>query len=295
MKPKLIVICGPTATGKSDLAVEVARKFNGEIISADSRQVYKSLDIGSGKITKRETRGVPHHLLDVANPKKVFTVADFQKLGTEAIEKILKNGKVPIICGGTGFYIDALINNLAFPDVKPNLELRLRIKDYSPEKLYKMLLRLDPKRAKEIDKNNKVRQIRAIEIAKAIGKVPKIKAEKKYNCLYIGLSLPNDILKEKIISRLEKRIKLGMIAEVRDLHKNGLSWKRLESLGLEYRYVAQFLKEEINRKEMIQKLQTEIWRYAKRQMTWFRRNKEIWWTNPGNKKEVLGKVRKFLS
>ncbi len=306
-KPKLIVICGPTATGKSDLAVEVAKKISGparhasrigvaggEIISSDSRQVYRGLDIGSGKITKKEMQGVPHHLLDAANPKKIFTVSNFQKLGTEAINKILKKDKVPIICGGSGFYIEALVRNLVFPDVKPDKKLRKKIKDYNSEKLCKMLLRLDPKRAKEIDKNNKVRLIRAIEIAKALGKVPKIKEEEKYNCLYIGLSLPKEELKEKINIRLNKRMKIGMLAEVRSLHKNGLSWKRLESFGLEYRYIAQFLQKKISKEEMIQKLQKEIWHYAKRQMTWFKRDKEIVWMEAGDKPKIISVIQKFL-
>lgn len=269
--PKIIVVCGPTATGKSDKAVEIAKKVNGEIVSADSRQVYKGLDIGSGKITKREMKGVPHYLLDVANPKNVFTVADFQKLATEKIEDILSREKTPIICGGTGFYIDTVINQKSFPDVPPNTGFRLKVKGYSAEKLLRMLKKLDPKRAKTVDQNNPIRLIRAIEIAKALGKVPKIKSKHKYEAEIIYMDFPDELLKERINKRLLKRVKQGMIEEVYDLHKKGLTWKRMEALGLEYRYVSLFLQKKITKKEMLEKLNFEIWHYAKRQRTWFKK------------------------
>ncbi len=276
VKPKIVVICGPTAVGKSDFAVEYALKHNGEIISADSRQVYKGLDIGSGKITKNEMRGIPHHLLDVANPKKIFTVSDFQKLGNKVIQKILEKKKLPIICGGTGFYIDALVTGMILPEVKPNKELRMKIQALSIEKLFKMLQKLDPIRAKTIDKQNKVRLIRAIEISKALGSVPVMSKKSPFNVKYIGLTLPPEKLKERIKVRLLKRLS-GMIREVKQLHSNGVSWKRLESLGLEYKYLARFLQSKISKSEMIESLLREICQYAKRQMTWFKRNKEISW------------------
>lgn len=276
-KPKVVVILGPTATGKSDFAVEIAKKINGEIISADSRQVYVGLDIGSGKITKKEMKGVPHHLLDVANPKKVLSVAEYKKLADKKIEEIISRGKIPIIVGGTGFYIDAVINDSQLPEVKPNKNLRKELEKLNSEKLFKKLQKLDPRRAKEIDAKNPVRLIRAIEIAKELGKVPKLKTNPKYNTINIGLDFPDDELKERIEKRLISRFKNGMLDEAKKLHKEGVSWKRMEELGLEYRYMAKFLQGKITEKEMVEKLNSEIWKYAKRQRTWFKRDKNIIW------------------
>jgi tRNA dimethylallyltransferase len=293
-KTKIISIVGPTASGKSDLAVKLAKQFRGEVISADSRQVYKGLNIGSGKITKKEMLGTPHHLLDVSLPKKVFTVSDYKKLADQKINEIISRGNIPIICGGTGFYIDAVTKNLILPDVPPNKALRLKLDNLSLEQLQKMLLELDFKRFKTIDLNNKVRLIRAIEIAKEIGSVPKIKTKPIYNVLTIGILWEPEILRKRINTRLAERIKKGMISEVKRLHENGLSWKRMEALGLEYRYVSLYLQKKISKEEMIEKLQNEIWHYAKRQMTWFQRDKDIFWTEPKNIKKIKEKVKKFL-
>jgi tRNA dimethylallyltransferase len=277
MKPKIIVIVGPTASGKSDLAVKIAKEKNGEIISADSRQVYKGLDIGSGKITKREMRGVPHFLLDVANPKKVFTVADFKRLGQKAIDDILSRGKTPIIVGGTGFYIDALVFDMDIPEVPPNEKLRKELEKKSIEELFEKLQNLDPERAEEIDSKNKVRLVRALEIVDALGKIPKVNKSEKFDIEWIGIDWPDEVLKERIHTRLLKRIKAGMIKEAENLHAKGLTYKRMESLGLEYRCMARFLKGEIFREEMIFELETKIWQYVRRQRMWFKRNKEIKW------------------
>jgi tRNA dimethylallyltransferase len=154
MKPKIIVILGPTATGKSDIAVEIAKKFNGEIISADSRQVFKGMDLGSGKITHKEMSGIPHHLLDVISPKEIFSVVQYKELAEKAIGEIIAKGKTPIICGGTGFYIDSIVKNITLPEDKLNKKLRAKLETYSSEKLCKMLKKLSPIRAKNIDKNN---------------------------------------------------------------------------------------------------------------------------------------------
>ncbi|MDP4032640.1 MAG: tRNA (adenosine(37)-N6)-dimethylallyltransferase MiaA [Pseudorhodobacter sp.] len=317
---KIIVILGQTATGKSDFAVYVARQVDGEIISADSRQVYKGMDLGTGKIipdTKNSSnfstgqakkkyvfthKGVPHYLLDVASPSRIFTVSDFQKLANKRIEEIIKHGKIPIICGGTGFYIDAVVNGTVFPEVPPNKKLRDKLYPKDAIALFRYLEKLDPERAKNIDKNNKVRLVRAIEIAKALGSVPKLSArqglaENKLEVLKIGLTLPPEILKERIKTRLLARIKKGMIKEIENLHKDGLSWKRLHSFGLEYRYVALYLQNKLTKKEMIEKLNTEIWHYAKRQKTWFKRDPNTFWINPlkkSDKIKALKEVKKFL-
>ena len=270
---KIIVVCGPTATGKSDYAVELAKKINGEIISADSRQVYKGLDIGSGKITKREMKRVPHHLLDVANPKRIFSVSQYKRLANKAIKDILSRGKTPILCGGTGFYIDAVIYDQNFPKVKPNKTLRKQLEKLSLQELSDKLQELDPERFETIDAKNKVRLIRALEIADALGSVPKTQRTKKYEVEWIYLDLPDDVLKKRIHDRLLKRMKKGMVKEVENLHNppagGGVSWKRLESLGLEYRYLALYLQKKLFKSEMLTQLEFAIWHYAKRQRTWF--------------------------
>src|SRR3989344_1677934 len=277
-KPRVYVVVGPTAVGKSAYAVNLALKVHGEVVSADSRQIYKGLDIGSGKITKKEMQGVPHHLLDVADPRNVFTVSDYQKLAEAKIKEIISRGKTPIITGGTGFYIDAVTKNIVLPEVPPNKKLRARLSKKSASELFRTLQRIDPMRARTIDKNNPVRLIRAIEITKTLGKVPKLsKSESKFTYKKIGLKARPDDLRLRIRNRLALRLKQGMIHEVAHLHKKGLSWKRLYKLGLEYRYVSLFLQRKLSKQELVSKLETEIYRYTTRQMTWFRRDKEIKW------------------
>lgn len=296
LKPKVIVVLGQTSTGKSDIAVMLARKFNGEVISADSRQIYKGLDLGTGKITKKEMKGVPHHLLDVANPKKVFAVTDFKILAEKKIKEILARGKTPIIAGGTGFYIDAVVSGIVFPEVLPNEKLRKTLEKKTPEELFIILQKLDKARAKTIDKHNKVRLVRAIEIAKALGKVPKAKNKAPlYQFIQIGLYLPEDLLKEKINTRLLARIKKGMFKEAQSLHVKGLTWKRMEELGLEYRYMALCLQKKITKEEMREELKTKIYQYAKRQKTWFKRDPQIHWFHPQNIREIETYVEEKLS
>ena len=294
---KIIAIVGPTASGKSDLAVKIALKYNGEIISADSRQVYRGLNIGTGKITKNEMCGVPHHLLDVADPKKRFTVSDFKMLADKAIADISSRGKLPIICGGTGFYIDILTSGSVLPDVPPNKKLRENIGKKSAGEIFEILKKLDPKRAENIDKNNIVRLIRAIEIAKALGAVPPLvtNTENKYQTLFIGIKIDKEKLKVKILKRLNSRLEQGMIDEAKKLHIAGLSWRRMHELGLEYRYLAQLLRGKISKPEFITKLNTEIWHYARRQIQWFKRNQKIHWFALTEKAKINTTIKKFVS
>ena len=279
-KSKVIVILGQTATGKSALAVKIAKKLNGEVVSADSRQVYKGLDIGTGKITQKEMRGVPHHLLDVVNPKNKFTVAEYKELVEVKIKEIIARGKVPIICGGTGFYIDAITKGVVFPEVPPNNTLRKKLSTESVVALFKMLEKLDQNRARNIDAKNKVRIIRAIEITKTLGKVPEI-IEKKppYKFIKIGLYLPLEKLKKKV----EKRVKQmfnppfgrGLLVEIRKLKKAGISDKRLQELGFEYH------------NPTYEKVVSETMKYAKRQIVWFKHDKEIEWFDVSLKKDRM--------
>src|SRR3989339_291135 len=296
LKTKVIAVVGPTASGKTDLAVEIARRFNGEVISADSRQVYTGLDIGTGKATKREMRGVPHHLLDVMNPKRTMSVVQYERLATRAIRDILKRGKVPIICGGTGLYIDAVLTSASFPAVPPNATLRRTLAKLSTTELFEKLSALDPERAENIDAKNPPRLVRAIEIATALGSVPsRTPATPRYDALTIGLTLPREKLGERIHARLLARMRRGMVAEVTRLRVEGISWKRLEALGLEYRFLAQFLQGKLQKDEMLRDLETAIRNYAKRQMVWFKRDKNIHWLAPNDTEKTLVTVDNFLN
>ena len=260
---KILVILGPTATGKSDLAVKLAKKFNGEVISADSRQVYKGLNIGTGKITKKEMGDIPHYMLDVISPKKTFTIVEWKEQTEKIIKDLLSRGKLPIICGGTGFYIQSIVEGVVLPEVPPNKLLRKNLEKNSLEDLQKILAKLDPRRF-----SNK--------------------------SLQIGVTLPNHKLKTKIHDRLLSRIKKGMVKETENLHKNGLSWKRMIELGLEYRFMANYLEKKITKSEFIKKLETEIWHYAKRQMTWFKRDKRIKWFSPRKENKIQKEIKLFL-
>lgn len=297
MKQKLLVILGPTATGKTALAIELARALDGEVVSADSRQIYRGLDLGTGKATKREMRGVPHHLLDVASPKRQFSAAEYAVLAREAIAGIAARGKLPIVCGGTGFYIDALLG-LSLPDVPPNEALRKKLAQKTAPALFAMLEKLDPQRAKAMDPNNKVRIIRSIEIAQSLGRVPALsRTDSPYQTLTLGLDMPDATLRERIARRLDVRLKHGMLKEAERLHAAGLSWKRMRELGLEYRSMADYLTKKTDRTAFMHSILTESWRYAKRQRRWFRRNTDVIWLDPNaktsaKKAEVLAK--KFL-
>lgn len=272
-KPKIYVVCGPTATGKSDYAVELAKKVDGEIISADSRQVYIGMDLGSGKITKEEMRGIPHHLLDVADPKlDTFSVHDFQLLCLDEIENILERGKTPIICGGTGFFISSVVDGIILPEAGVNEKLREELEEKTTEELFEILKTLDEKRANTIDEKNRSRIIRSIEIAKELGEVPELKKRQSpYNFEIIYLDKEDDELKERIEKRLLARLEAGMVDEVKRLNEEGVSWEKLESFGLEYKCIAEFLQGKITEKEMIETIKTKTWQYAKRQRTWFKR------------------------
>jgi len=295
LNKKLIVVLGPTASGKSELAIGLAKKFNGEIVSVDSRQVYKGMDIGTGKVTKKEMQGIPHYLLDVASPKRRFAVVQYRKLALKAINNIFKKGGVPILCGGTGFYIQAVVDGILIPEVKPDWKLRKKLEEKNTEQLYSLLKKLDPRRAKNIDKKNPRRLIRAIEIIEKTGKaVPDFKTNPlPYPVLFLGIKKTPAELKTLIKKRLLKRLKIGMVKEVENLHKSGLSWKRLEEFGLEYRQVVRYLGKKINYSEMIKILQKEIEHYAKRQMTWFKRDNRIKWIKSyKNTKKLLNNFLK---
>jgi tRNA dimethylallyltransferase len=294
-KPKLIAIVGPTASGKTALSIKLAKALHGEIISADSRQVYKGLDIGTGKVTRKEMSGVPHYLLDVANPKKRFSADDFLKKGQRALSTIRANKRIPILVGGTGLYVDALVGRVAFPRVPPNQKLRERLERLTTKQLFIRLKKLDPRRAVTIESRNPRRLVRALEIAHALGKSPSLEEivrEQAYEILWLGLKPSDKKLQENIHSRLFERIRAGMIKEAEALHKQGLSYKRMEELGLEYRYLSLLLQKKITRNEFNLQLERAIRQYAKRQMRWFVRNPNIVWVK--SYPQALKLAKKFI-
>lgn len=292
-KEKLIIVAGPTASGKSDLAIALARRFGGEIISADSRQVYRGMDIGTGKVTEAEQRLARHWLLDIASPRSQYTAAQWRHAAERVIDDIISRGKVPIICGGTGFYIDSAIYGTVFPEVKPDAKLRARLEKKTTRQLFAQLTRRDPRRARSIDQHNRRRLIRALEIILKTGKpVPRQKRDSAYDVLYLSVDMPFEKLKERIAKRLDARLKNGMVAEVRHLHESGVSWKKLENFGLEYRWLSLFLRKKLSRQEMRDGLFQDIVAYARRQMTWWRKNKDIRWVK--NQNEANRLVGAFL-
>ena len=288
---KVIFITGATASGKSEIAIWLALKINGEIINADSRQVYKYLNIGSGKISEKEKKIVKHYLLDIAHPKRSYSLGKWLKDVDEVIKKIYRKNKVPIICGGTILYLKALKEGWVLPNVKPNYKLRKELEKFSTNELYEILLKLDPERAKTIQKENKRRLIRAIEIVTFLGKVPSLKKEPKYEILVVAPYVDFRRLERKIYKRLIKRVK-GIIQEIKKLRKLGLSLERIISFGLEYRWFGKYVKGEIDLKTAIEKCYKDIRRFAKKQINELKKLNYVYWFK--NKKELLKIVKNFL-
>ena len=274
---KIIAILGPTSAGKSAVAVRLAKKFDGEVVSVDSRQIYRGMDVGTGKITLAEQAGIKHWMLDIASPRTNFSAAQFKKKADKTITDILKRGKLPILCGGTGFWIKSIVDNITYPEVKPDLVLRNDLNNESAAELFGRLQKLDPQRAKNIDAKNKVRLIRAIEICKTLGRVPTEKSSPRYQTLQIGLAVPKDKLHAKIKKRLDRRWRDGMVEEVERLHRQGLSWKKIQSFGLGYFWIPEYLREKITLEELYEKVYLAEKDYAKRQMTWFKKDARIIW------------------
>jgi tRNA dimethylallyltransferase len=333
---KIVVILGPTSSGKTRLAVSLAQKFNGEIVSADSRQVYKGMDIGTGKdldeykisncqfpISNKKSQipnpksqifKIPYHLIDVVSPKTEFNLAKYQKLAFQAIDDILTRKKLPILVGGTGLYLQAIIDGYILSSVKPDKKLRAELEKKSVAELFSLIKKINKKFADKInesDRKNKRRLIRYVEILKTkklvsgdektpspyegeggVGFSPN-----KYNSLIIGLSCSKEILNERIHKRLIERLeKEDMVGEVKRLKDEGLSWKRLESFGLEYKFIGLYLQDKINYDDMVEKLFIAIRQFARRQMTWFRRwerqGAKIHWLDDKIKMKTL--INNFL-
>jgi tRNA dimethylallyltransferase len=296
-KPKVIAVVGPTASGKTSLAVELALALNGEVISADSRQVYKGLDIGSGKVTKEEAKGVPHHLISITDPKDTYTAEDFAQDAKSCIKDIINRGKTPIIAGGTFFYLDQLRGLSGVAGVPKNEELRTELEKKSTSELFSVLEKLDLKRAGEMDQNNRHRIIRSIEIATALGHVPETKkTESPYEWLIFGIDIDRESLHERIKTRLHDRLKNGMLDEVKSLLEMGVTKDKLVAFGLEYRYLVKRHYEELSYEQMTEELFAKIRQFAKRQQTWLKRDTEIIWKKfPVDTTKVINEAKNFLN
>ena len=273
-KQKLICVVGTNASGKSGLGVKLAKKFGGEIISADSRQVFRGLDLGSGKITPAEMDGVPHHLLDVREPNEFFSMADFQTLSYEAIDGIVARGNLPFIVGGTGLYVDCVADGYVLSGGAPDLEYRAHLETFETPALYEKLIAIMPDT--DVDPKNRNRVMRLLERIHA-GDDLTPKKDPRYDVLKLGVTWPRPILCDRIDERLERRMNEGMVEEVENLMKEGATPEFLDKLGLEYRYLYRYLAGIMTKDEALEELARKIKAFAKRQMIWFRKDKSIIW------------------
>lgn len=273
--PKVVAVVGTNASGKSALGIELAKKYGAEIISADSRQVFRGLDLGSGKVTAEEMQGVAHHLIDVREPGEFFSMADFQRMSYAAIDGILGRGRLPMIVGGTGLYVDSVLDGYLISQTEPDLAYRAELETYTTPQLYEMLIALVPD--VQVERNNRNRVMRMLERLHD-GDTATPGKQARYKSLRLGVSWPRDVLRARIDERLERRLEEGMIEEVQGLLERGVSREFLLGLGLEYRFITQYLTGEIpDRDEMLSGLAQAIKKFAKRQMTWFKRNPDIVW------------------
>lgn len=351
---KVIVVLGPTSSGKSSLAVKIAEEFNGEIISVDSRQIFKDMDLGTGKVEgfwkpniwqnslskfpliapftrlvnftlysifpriliksliskslfknkEYSYKNIPHHLIDFVDPEDDYNVSHFKKDCEKKILEISERGKVPILCGGTGFWIQAVVDEVVFPQVKPDLKLRKKLAEKSAEFLFEKIQKIDPQRAKTVDKKNPARLIRAIEIAEKIGQTPEIKIDytshsrtisnQKVDFLQIGIPVEIEKLEEKIRNRLQERFEAGMLEEIERLfEKYQLSPEKIQNFGIAYALFPDYQNGKITRKELFEKICLFERQYAKRQMTWFKKDLRIIWEK--NYDEIKKEIKKFLN
>ena len=271
---KLIIILGPTASGKTSLAVDIAYKFNGEIISADSRQIYKGMDIGTGKdLHEYKNKKIKYHLIDILDPSKDYSVFKFKRDFNIAYKKIIQNNKTPILCGGTALYIDSILYDYKIPKSKPNIKLRTKLGELSFQELKEKLIQINKEQFNDEYHISKRRLIRSIEILNNRTSFDmNLQGENKYkNCLVFGIKIEREKLLGRIQKRLKFRIEDGMIDEVQNLIQLGFSHDRLNSLGLEYRFISKYLSKDLSYDDMVDKLNIAINQFSKRQMTFFRR------------------------
>lgn len=294
---KLVVITGTNASGKSGLGIELAKKYNGEVVSADSRQVYTGFDLGSGKVTKEEMQGVPHHLIDVAPANVFFSLLDFQKQAYEAIDDILARGKVPFLVGGTGLYVNAVVDGYDIREEKQNPVIRAKVNAMTIEELIRELEDKNPKALVNTDLKNKRRLERAVERT-LLGNTEEKVNKPRYETLVLGVTWPRETLYERIHERLDKRLDQGMIEEVKNLKAAGATDEFLYGLGLEYKYINMYLNGQFDTYDAFyKKLFMEIRHLAKEQMTWFRKRKDLTWIDMTKEpyKEAVGLIEQFLN
>jgi tRNA dimethylallyltransferase len=301
MKPlaRLVVVAGPTASGKSALGIALAEAFHGEIVSADSRQVYRGLDIGAAKVTQEEQARVPHHLLDVVEPSETYTVAHFQEAAIQAIDAILERGHQPFLVGGSPHYIQSVVDHLDIPPVPPQPELRARLEARPLAELLEELAQLDPQSIATIDRQNPRRVIRALEVCLVTGQPFSAQrgiATPLYDCLLLAINWPRPELYARIDQRVDERMGQGMIAEVRQLLDAGISHERLDAFGLEYRFISRLLLGEFpDEATMVERLKFAIHDFTRRQLTWLRKDQRIIWIDGHQLDSASSLVEHFLS
>ena len=303
-KPKVIVICGPTGSGKTKISIELAKKINGEIISADSMQIYKDMDIGTAKVTKEEMQGIKHYLTDCISPDKRYSVAEFKKDANNAIEEILAKKKIPIIVGGTGLYVDSLVNGIEYNEIQTDLKYREKLQQIAEteglEALYNKAMQIDKQATKKISPNDKKRIFRVLEIYKSTGRTKtelEIESRKngtKYNFIVFGIKMDREKLYERINIRVDKMIEDGLIKEVEDLLKKYETFPTAMQ-GLGYKEIKEFLDGNCTKEEAIDTIKMETRRYAKRQITWFKRNKNIIWLESDKMQENLNTILEVIN
>ncbi len=300
-KEKVIVICGPTASGKTALSIELAKKINGEIISSDSMQIYKDMTIGTAKPTVEEMQGIKHYLIDFVSPDERYSVADYKKDAKKAIKEIIEKGKTPIIVGGTGLYVDSLIYEIEYPNIEFDEQYResleKQVEEKGLEELYKKAKEIDPQAIEKISKNDKKRILRILEIYHATGKnkteqeKESRKKEVEYDYKVYALNWNREKLYERIDKRVDIMIEQGLIEEVKKVYNKYEKFPTAMQ-GLGYKEVVQYLENELTKEEMIEKIKQETRRYAKRQLTWFRKNKQTIWLNAQD--EIQNNIRIIL-
>lgn len=306
-KKPLFILIGPTAVGKTEISIELAHKLNGEIISADSMQIYKYMDIGTAKITEEEKRGIKHYLIDEIYPDQKFSVSDFKRLAEKYITEILNKGKLPIVVGGTGLYINSLVYELDFTNAISNQKFRnemmSKVKAFGNKYIHDELRRIDPISAERIHINDTKRIIRALEIYHETGKPMSYyyknfrKPNSKYNIAMVGLTIDRANLYKRINYRIDKMIELGLVNEVKNLLKMGYSSDLVSMQGLGYKEIIAYLKGECTLEEAINILKRDTRRFAKRQLTWFRRDNRIHWVNLeefSNKNEIVNYIVNYI-
>ena len=287
-KPKILCVVGPTASGKTDYAVELALKCGGEVVSCDSMQIYKHMDIGTAKPTADEMKGVKHHMIDIIEPNESFSVARFSEMARECIDDILLRGKMPVLCGGTGLYFDSTINNINFIQMDTDEEYRKYLesaaKEFGNEYVYKNLKRVDEESAESIHPNNLKRVIRALEIYKTTGKKKsELDKEQLSEPLYepeiTGLMRDREVLYDRINKRVDIMMEKGLVEEVSELIKMGIDTEATSMQAIGYKEIIEYLDGKTSLSDAVDKIKRESRRYAKRQLTWFKRNEKIHWIN----------------